>query len=117
MANTDGLASSANKKPTWAKWFTRVMLVFAICALVYTINDIGLATIGRYFSRIGWWWIAVIALEVFGTFLDAVAIRAFMSHFLPLEWKSFTEGPDAEIDWKAATVEAEPAEPRTGTRG
>ncbi|MGH9719477.1 MAG: DUF1326 domain-containing protein [Bryobacteraceae bacterium] len=35
------------------------------------------------------------------------AIRAFMSHFLPLEWKSFTEGPDAKIEWKAEAVRAE----------
>jgi hypothetical protein len=31
------------------------------------------------------------------------AIRVFLSHFLPLQWTSFTEGPDATIDW---TVEA-----------
>ena len=35
------------------------------------------------------------------------AIRVFMSHFLPLEWTSFTEGPDAKIDWKAGAVRAE----------
>jgi hypothetical protein len=35
------------------------------------------------------------------------AIRVFMSHFLPLEWTSFTEGPDAKIDWKAEAVRAE----------
>jgi hypothetical protein len=35
------------------------------------------------------------------------AIRVFMSHFLPLEWASFTEGPDAKIDWKAGAVRAE----------
>jgi Protein of unknown function (DUF1326) len=35
------------------------------------------------------------------------AIRVFMSHFLPLAWKSFTEGPDAEIEWKAEAVRAE----------
>ncbi len=35
------------------------------------------------------------------------AIRVFMSHFLPLEWKSFTEGPDAKIEWKAEAVRAE----------
>jgi hypothetical protein len=34
-------------------------------------------------------------------------IRVFMSHFLPLEWKSFTEGPDAKIEWKAEAVRAE----------
>jgi len=34
-------------------------------------------------------------------------IRVFMSHFLPLQWTSFTEGPDAKIDWKAEAVRAE----------
>jgi hypothetical protein len=35
------------------------------------------------------------------------AIRAFLSHFLPLQWTSLTEGPDAEIEWKAVAVRAE----------
>ena len=35
------------------------------------------------------------------------AIRAFLSHFLPLEWTSLTEGPDASIEWKAEAVRAE----------
>src|SRR5262245_9677087 len=35
------------------------------------------------------------------------AIRAFMSHFLPLKWTSLTEGPDAKIDWNAEAVRAE----------
>ena len=35
------------------------------------------------------------------------AIRVFMSHFLPLNWASYTEGPDAKIDWKAEAVRAE----------
>lgn len=30
-----------------------------------------------------------------------------MSHFLPLEWESFTEGPDAKIEWKAEAARAE----------
>jgi hypothetical protein len=34
-------------------------------------------------------------------------IREFLSHFLPLEWESFTEGPDAKIEWKAEAVRAE----------
>jgi hypothetical protein len=34
-------------------------------------------------------------------------IREFLSHFLPLEWESFTEGPDAQIEWKAEAVRAE----------
>src|SRR5262245_57600475 len=35
------------------------------------------------------------------------AIRVCMSHFLPLKWTSFAEGPDATIDWKADAVRAE----------
>ena len=34
-------------------------------------------------------------------------IREFLSHFLPLQWESFTEGPDATIEWKAGAVRAE----------
>ena len=34
-------------------------------------------------------------------------IREFLSHFLPVEWESFTEGPDAKIQWKADAVRAE----------
>ena len=34
-------------------------------------------------------------------------IRVFLSHFLPLRWESFTEGPDAKIEWKADAVRAE----------
>src|SRR3954464_658326 len=66
-------------RPSWARWVTRISLVIALVALVLTIRDTGLATIGRYFKRIGWWWFAVIALEVVITWLDAVAIRAFLS--------------------------------------
>jgi len=35
------------------------------------------------------------------------AIRVFMSHFLPLQWTSLTEGPDAKIDWEAEAARAE----------
>jgi hypothetical protein len=34
------------------------------------------------------------------------AVRVFMSHFLPLKWESYTEGPDAKIEWKAEPVRA-----------
>ena len=35
------------------------------------------------------------------------AIRVFMSNFLPLKWTSFTEGPDARIEWKTEPTRAE----------
>ncbi|MEO8554513.1 MAG: lysylphosphatidylglycerol synthase domain-containing protein, partial [Kofleriaceae bacterium] len=66
-------------RPTWARWVTRISLVIALVALVLTIRNTGLAAIGTYFRKIGWWWFAVIALEVVITSLDAIAIRAFMS--------------------------------------
>ncbi len=66
-------------RPVWARWVTRISLVVALVALVLTIRDTGVATIARYFRRIGWWWFAVLALEVVITSLDAVAIRAFTS--------------------------------------
>jgi hypothetical protein len=66
-------------RPTWARWVTRISLVLAIIALVFTVRDVGVATIAEYFRRIGWWWVAVALLEVGITSLDAVAIRAFLS--------------------------------------
>jgi hypothetical protein len=66
-------------RPTWARWVTRISLAIALVALVWTIHTTGIRTIGSYFRRIGWWWFAVVALEVVITSLDAVAIRAFMS--------------------------------------
>lgn len=66
-------------RPTWARWVTRISLGLGIAALVLTIHNTGLAAIGTYFKRIGWWWIAVVMLEVGITTMDATAIRAFLS--------------------------------------
>ena len=66
-------------RPSWARWVTRVSLVFALVALVLTIRDTGLVAIGTYFKRIGWGWFAVVIMEVAITAMDAVAIRAFLS--------------------------------------
>jgi hypothetical protein len=65
--------------PVWARLVTRLMFVFALCALVFTILRFpgGPGQIPYYFQRIGWFWIVVVAAEAFGTFLDAIAIRAF----------------------------------------
>jgi len=64
-------------RPTWATWVTRISLAVAIVALVFTIRDVGPGTLAGYLTRIGWWWIAVIALEVLNTTLHATALRAF----------------------------------------
>jgi uncharacterized protein (TIRG00374 family) len=66
-------------RPTWARRVTRISLSLGVVALVFTIRNTGARTIADYFRRIGWWWIAVVILEVVITSLDAVAIRAFLS--------------------------------------
>jgi hypothetical protein len=48
-----------------------------------------------------------LTFEPSATAEQRAAIRVFMSHFLPVEWTSFTEGPDARIDWNADAVHAE----------
>jgi hypothetical protein len=48
-----------------------------------------------------------LTFEPSATKLQREGIRSFLSHFLPLKWESFTEGPDANIDWKAGAVRAE----------
>ena len=68
-----------SSRPTWARWVTRVSLVVAAIALVVTIRNTGFTALGHYFAMIGWWWIAVVVLEITITTLDAVAIRCFCS--------------------------------------
>jgi hypothetical protein len=48
-----------------------------------------------------------LTFEPSATQVQREAIRVFLSHFLPLKWTSFTEGPDARIDWKAEAARAE----------
>src|SRR5262245_53004386 len=76
-------------RPTWARWVTRISLVIALVALVWTIRQVGIAAIAKYFKLIGWWWFAVVALEIVITSLDALAIRAFMSpEQAKVRWRS-----------------------------
>lgn len=65
--------------PKWARRLTWVSLAIAIVALVFTIHSTGVSTIIGYLGRIGWWWLAVIPMEILCTTLDATAIRFFAS--------------------------------------
>ena len=51
--------------------------------------------------------IVELTFEPSATKEQRAGIREFLSHFLPLKWESFTEGPDANIDWKAEPMRAE----------
>lgn len=64
-------------RPSWVRWVTPALLAIAIVALVLTIRSVGLGTLVRYLRLIGWWWIAVVVLEVFNTTLHSTALRAF----------------------------------------
>jgi hypothetical protein len=48
-----------------------------------------------------------LTFEPSATTEQRAAIRVFLSHFLPLKWTSFTEGPDAKIDLRVEAVHAE----------
>ncbi len=66
-------------RPKWARWLTWVSLAIASVALVYTIHNLGLGTLIEYLGKIGWWWLAIVPMEVICTTLDATAIRFFAS--------------------------------------
>lgn len=59
------------------RWIRRASLLVAAAALLWTLHDVGLRTLAQHFKLIGALWIAIIALEVAITTLDAIAIRAF----------------------------------------
>jgi hypothetical protein len=51
--------------------------------------------------------IVELTFEPSATEEQRAAVRVFLSHFLPVQWTSFTEGPDATIEWMADAVRAE----------
>jgi hypothetical protein len=65
--------------PSWARWLTAGSLAVAAAALALTIHDVGLFTLGKYLKLIGWWWLAIVPMEILSTTLHATAMRAFMS--------------------------------------
>ncbi len=75
----DEVSRPASGRPAWARWLTRISLVLAIAMLIMTIRDLGVRTLGHYLALIGWWWFAVVPMEIICTTLDATAIRAFAS--------------------------------------
>ena len=48
-----------------------------------------------------------LTFEPSATTEQRVAIRVFMENFLPLQWNSITEGPDAAIEFEVATTHSE----------
>ncbi|MCE9571957.1 MAG: flippase-like domain-containing protein [Deltaproteobacteria bacterium] len=73
------VAAEAPRKSNWARWVTLVSMIIALVALVWTIQSTGLDTLLTRLGHIGWWFAAVIGLEVMITSLDAAAMYAFLS--------------------------------------
>jgi hypothetical protein len=48
-----------------------------------------------------------LTFEPSATKVQREGVRVFLAHFLPVRWESFTEGPDAKIDWSAGATRAE----------
>ena len=59
--------------PRWARLLTAGSLAVAVIALVFTIRDVGLYTLGKYLKLIGPWWLAIVPMEVLSTTLHATA--------------------------------------------
>jgi hypothetical protein len=71
--------AEAPRKASWARWVTVGSLIVAIAALVWTIQSTGVDTLVQGLRDIGWWFAAVVGLEVMITSLDAAAMYAFLS--------------------------------------
>jgi uncharacterized membrane protein YbhN (UPF0104 family) len=65
-------------EPNWARWFSLLVGLFALVALGVTLYTVGFATIGAQLAIIGWWFVAIVALEVGSAFADAAVIHGFL---------------------------------------
>src|SRR5690349_1866381 len=85
--------------PRWARWLTGGTLLVAITALAFTIQDVGIYTLGKYLKLIGWWWFAIVPMEVLSTTLHATSMRAFMSpERIPLRHAVFAQLAGRAVD-------------------
>lgn len=65
-----------NEQPAWARWVSRISLVIALIAFGVTIWSVGLDALLGHIAKIGWWFVAIIAVEGVVTCLDAAAIHS-----------------------------------------
>lgn len=61
-------------KPAWVTWASRALIVIALVAMGATIWMVGPRTILSHLQTIGWWFAAILAIEVVITMLDAAAV-------------------------------------------
>src|SRR5690606_25175488 len=64
----------AQTTPRWLRWVTRISLVIGIVALVITVWLVGPLVIVEHLRTIGWFFVAILALEIISSVLDATAV-------------------------------------------
>lgn len=74
------------KKSNWAHVFTIGALVIGLAALAWTIYSVGIHELWHDLTKIGWWFLAIMGLEMIISSLDAAAMYHFLSpdrHLIP----------------------------------
>ena len=62
------------ERPRWLVWVTRISLVIGLGALAVTVVWVGPSQISHHLRSIGWFFFAIIGVELLSSVLDATAI-------------------------------------------
>lgn len=65
-------------QPAWVRWITRIALVGGVIGLIATVWLVGPSTIWGHLRAIGWWFAALIAVDLAMTCCDAAAVHALI---------------------------------------
>src|SRR5439155_4204775 len=66
--------ASQEHSPRWLRWVTRVSLAIGIAALIATIWLVGPNLLVAQIENIGWFFLALVALELATSICDATAV-------------------------------------------
>lgn len=72
------MADAEQTPPRWVRWVTRVALVAGAVGLIATVWLVGPSTIAGHLRAIGWWFAALIAVDLAMTSCDAAAVHSLM---------------------------------------
>ena len=73
-ASREQTANASSHSPRWLHWVTRVSLVIGIVALVITVWIVGPHVLLAQLANIGWFFLALVALELATSTCDATAV-------------------------------------------
>lgn len=78
MTDPTAPAAAPASPPRWARGFTIVASVIAALALAITLHQVGVGTVVDQLRAIGWWFAALVAIEIVAALCDALAISGFL---------------------------------------